>query len=292
MSIFKKISGVLVILFILGALFVYTTLYRSNTEAAYIMINDGTVQIDNGNGWQEAENEMELSLSDKIRTADGDATVIFYDSIIVDLDKETEISIEKLSEDNIQISQKKGVIWNTFTDIFGIDNYEVKTPKALATVRGTDFGVEVGDNSESIALIEGRVDVIIGDKDIKLDPLHTLQIGSDNTTHKEKMGRSIKTRFLYFIRDNLEKLQIIKSKEEKDKKILQLNASEVLSFETPVLNKHRRIEKNIERLDALVKCLECQELIEKGTFYKEGNESILENIDIEMPNINLNPEIE
>jgi hypothetical protein len=287
MFVLKKIASILFILFALGGILIYLTLYRTNTKTAYLLVGSVPVEINHGTGWIKATDGQDLSLADKVRTNAGEATVIFYDSIIVKLKKNTEISINKLSDKSVSISQEKGVIWNTFTDIFGINNFEVKTPKALATVRGTNFGVEVNPNSESIALMEGSVDVKIGSQQAKLSPLHTMDINQSKKFMTNQMSTVVEKNFLFFIKDNLEKLKLIKTKQESEKKILKLNAAEILSIDTPVLNKYRKIEKNISRLEALVQCLECQGLIESDNFYPAEDQSNDSGYNVNLPNVNI-----
>ena len=65
-----------VLLIIIGFL-VYTTLYSTATRTAYLMIDEGSVDVDQGSGWEPAVDMMDLSIDDKIRTNAGKATVVF-----------------------------------------------------------------------------------------------------------------------------------------------------------------------------------------------------------------------
>ena len=47
------------------------------------------------------------------------------------------------------------ITWNKFTGLSGVNGYEVETPTTVATVRGTEFGV----NLSEVMVGEGEVDV-------------------------------------------------------------------------------------------------------------------------------------
>jgi hypothetical protein len=97
---------------------------------------------------------MELGLADLIRTgADGSASVILYESAIVTLEADTEVKLAELSKDNSVVQQNSGSTWNKFTKMNGMKGLEVETPNSVATVRGTEFGVDM----DNVTVIEGEV---------------------------------------------------------------------------------------------------------------------------------------
>ncbi|MFC1741893.1 FecR domain-containing protein [Nanoarchaeota archaeon] len=132
----------------------------SSTRVAFLNIEEGDVQVDVGNGWVRATDGMKLSEDDKVRTLDGTAVLVLYESVIVQLEEDTEISISELSKDNLRLKQESGSTWNKFAAIAGIKNFEVETPTTVATVRGTEFWVDM----ESVGVVEGDVDVKMGEK--------------------------------------------------------------------------------------------------------------------------------
>ncbi len=131
------------------------TLVSSKTRVAFLNIESGAVEVDTGKGWAAAEDGMELGLEDKVKTGeDGSAVIVLYESIMVQLDANTEVSIAQLSKDKVKINQQSGSTWNKFAAISGIKNFEVETPTTVATVRGTEFWVDM----DSIGVDEGQVD--------------------------------------------------------------------------------------------------------------------------------------
>lgn len=159
LKIWIPIAAVVLII-VISAIFLMT----SSTTVAALNIEEGDVQVDTGKGWVAATDGMELSLDDKVRTAEGKAVVVLYESILIELDPNTEIAIEDLSKDHTKIRQSSGSTWNKFAAIAGIQSFEVETPNTVATVRGTDFWVDM----ESVGVSEGAVDVKMRNKVLKL----------------------------------------------------------------------------------------------------------------------------
>ncbi|MBU2561929.1 MAG: FecR domain-containing protein [Nanoarchaeota archaeon] len=139
-------------------------LMSSKTRVAFLNIEEGNVEVDTGKGWTSAKDGMDLSLNDKVRTLEGKAVIILYESVLVQLDPNTEVSIEELSKKNTKLYQSSGSTWNKFAAIAGIQSFEVETPTTVATVRGTDFWVDM----DSVGVTEGNVDVKLRDKLLKL----------------------------------------------------------------------------------------------------------------------------
>jgi hypothetical protein len=139
-------------------------LLGSKTRVAFLTIEEGDVEVDNGQGWFDAVDGMKLSVDDKVRTLNGKAIIILYESIIVQMDPDTEVSIEELSKKHTKLNQNSGSTWNKFAAIAGIKNFEIETPTTVATVRGTSFWVDM----QSVGVTEGNVDVNMENKLMKV----------------------------------------------------------------------------------------------------------------------------
>ncbi|MEM4263518.1 MAG: FecR domain-containing protein [Candidatus Woesearchaeota archaeon] len=133
------LGAILVIAIIAGV--AYFKIFKSSTTTAFLNIESGTVEVDTGNGWQLATDQMKLGLNDKIRTGTGKASVVLYESVIISLEPNTEISLKDLSKNSLKVEQPSGQTWNKFTGITGVSALSVETPNTVATVRGTFFGV-------------------------------------------------------------------------------------------------------------------------------------------------------
>jgi len=128
-------------------------------SAAVLYIDEGTVDVDQGKGWMPGTDEMELRQGAKVRTSTGSASVIVLEGEVVHLEPNTEIALAEISEDTIRIKQTAGETWNKITKISGISTFEVETPTTVATVRGTEFFVTVGDEEDDVEVADGEVDV-------------------------------------------------------------------------------------------------------------------------------------
>jgi len=159
MKRFAIITVFIVILSLLG--FVWSTTQDSDLFddvspvemiSAQLFIDSGIVQVKHtGESWIIAENAMNLYESDSIKTGeDTSASVILFESSVIRLDSNTEITLQELfeqdGETNVKIKQDSGRTWNTVSKVSGIDNYDVQTPTTVATVRGTAFIVIVEEN--------------------------------------------------------------------------------------------------------------------------------------------------
>lgn len=152
------IVAVVVILVAVG----YFMITGSATVKAFLTIHQGDVQIDHGSGWISATDGMDLSEKDNVKTlTNSEASVVLHESVIINMAPETELSIGDLAKSHAKIEQTSGSTWNKFTGLAGVEEFSVETPTTVATVRGTDFEV----NMDSILVGEGEVEVEFkGDK--------------------------------------------------------------------------------------------------------------------------------
>jgi len=172
-SLFVKGNNKFIIIFTIsvivigsiGAIFWYYTNVE-NVEKAQLVVEMGIVQIRHaGESWQTAKNGTLLIQTDSIRTRNNSAaSVILFESSIIRLDNNTEITLEEIiniaKQTQIKIKQVSGRTWNTLLKISGIDSYEVQTPNTIASVRGTSFFVEVLENgSTAVGVVHGNVTI-------------------------------------------------------------------------------------------------------------------------------------
>ncbi|MBW3012263.1 FecR family protein [Candidatus Woesearchaeota archaeon] len=146
-------AGVAVVVLIaVAAVFVF-----SNPAApALLFVDRQMVEVDSGKGYTQATDNMKLGENDKVRTLDGEAYIIFFESEILQLDPNTEIQISDLSKD-FKVKQASGNTWSRVMKLTGMNSYSVETPSSVITVRGTGFGVGIGA-IEKVLLADGQVD--------------------------------------------------------------------------------------------------------------------------------------
>ncbi|MBW3005151.1 FecR family protein [Candidatus Woesearchaeota archaeon] len=149
------IIGIVAVLIILLA-FGYFKITGSPTVEAFLNIYQGDVKVDHGQGWVGAADGMDLALDDRVRTeANSEAAVVLHESVIISMDAETEIFIKDLARSHLKAEQPGGSTWNKFTGLAGVEGLSIETPTTVATVRGTDFGVDTNE----ILVGEGEVEV-------------------------------------------------------------------------------------------------------------------------------------
>ncbi len=155
-----KILFVVFIVVIICIVGLFWFMQSPNTVKAQLIIESGNIQIKHdGGSWISAQNGMDLYQSDSIKTGvDASASIVFFKSSIIRLDSNTEVSLQEIIQNddgtNVKIKQDAGRTWSTVAKISGIDNYDVQTPTAVASVRGTAFDVHIKS--------DGRTDVGVG----------------------------------------------------------------------------------------------------------------------------------
>jgi hypothetical protein len=155
-KIFYALIAVAAIILIAGGL-IYSAYFASGPLATLI-VDSGTAQYKIADEWQNARSGMSLKEGYSVKTLEDSAASILLLNSIFRMDANTEISLSELTPESISISQIIGRTWTKLMKISGIDNFEVSTPDAIATVRGTAFSTEVG-NDTRIAVVNGSVNV-------------------------------------------------------------------------------------------------------------------------------------
>jgi hypothetical protein len=121
------------------------------------------------------------------------AHILMPDNSLISLDKDTELKVDITDAGN-KFNQLVGSTWHRVEKVAS-GSYQVNTPNALATVRGTIFGVELSaipDELTGVYVVESKVDVKskIDDSLTELTPKQLVEIGS------EKIGKIIRNGIL------------------------------------------------------------------------------------------------
>ena len=154
----KKIVLIpLIVLGVLAAIVIYFYITYFMTGAfATLIVDSGTVQYKSSESWTNAQSGMALKQGYSLKTLSGSSASIILANSVMRMDENTEISLDSMDSGKVSISQIIGKTWTKLFKISGISSYEISTPDAIATVRGTAFGVESG-NETRIAVAEGNV---------------------------------------------------------------------------------------------------------------------------------------
>jgi hypothetical protein len=130
-----------------------------------LTILSGDVSVRHGNGAFVAAVDGEtLSEGDAVRTAaDARAILTYFEGSTVTIEPASELSIdnaETLADGGtvVVMTQTLGRTWHVVTKLItGSSKYEVKTPASTASVRGTEFQVDVDATVTTVATTEGTV---------------------------------------------------------------------------------------------------------------------------------------
>jgi len=136
--------------------------------AAVLTVISGDVQTRFGaSGFASAPDGAVLYVGSTVRTsADARAVITLFEGSTVELEPASDITIEEAttrsSSTIVQLAQSVGRSWHVVTHLTTADSrYEVRTPAATASVRGTAFEVAVEDgllgSTTTVATTEGRV---------------------------------------------------------------------------------------------------------------------------------------
>jgi hypothetical protein len=174
-----------------------------------LYVDEGAVEVDSGKGWIAAQDGMELSINDKVRTLEGKATIVIFEGEMTRLEPNTEVSIKELSLESTTISQNSGSTWNRITKLGGVAEYNVETPTTVATVRGTGFGLRSSDEGVDVLVGQGKVEVGVYDGGRLLEKFDVIEnqkvraaakklsklslSEKDRAMLKEHLGRDIET---------------------------------------------------------------------------------------------------
>ncbi|MEW6041932.1 MAG: FecR family protein, partial [Elusimicrobiota bacterium] len=109
--------------------------------------------------WVKASAGMPLYQSSKIRTKTkmSYCDVLFEDGHSIRVGGNTAVTLSDLTSEKIQISLEKGNVRSKVKKLLKAKFYGVKTPTAVAAVRGTDFNVAYENQVTKVEVFEGVV---------------------------------------------------------------------------------------------------------------------------------------
>ena len=137
---------------------------RSLRPAAVLTVISGNVLMRFGAGdFSAAADGAVLYVGSTVRTStDARAVITLFEGSTVELEPASDITIEEATTRSastiVQLAQSLGRSWHVVTHLTTADSrYEVRTPAATASVRGTSFEVAVEDGATTVSTTEGRV---------------------------------------------------------------------------------------------------------------------------------------
>lgn len=224
---------------ILSILILASYLYISteNSAKAVLIPQSGSVYVND----RLVLEETKITEKDIVETKDNsEALLLIHESILVTVEPKTIIRVDSLLKDDVSITKATGSTWNKFTKLNGVTNYKVKTPNAVATVKGTEFGLD--DNGLIVA--EGKVDVLSADGSKKV----LVEMGSkcsflkDNSCQVENITEADKFRIITNLKKQIGFL--------KDVRDLEVQKNEAfLNYLFDRINKNYTLKNFIDDVD-------------------------------------------
>ncbi len=244
----------------------YFSIVGSKTVAAQLHVESGGVLVN-----EKEVSRTVLKEDDAIKTLDnGYATIILYESVIINLDPNTEVVIDDLINSHPKIEQKSGKTWNTFTKLLGIEDYSAKAGNSVASVRGTLFALK-----ENYILVgDSEVDFGINSLDFIVEENKVVE-----EINGEIIERDATTEELQEIKQNINRvvaeLKYLREKEiEKKKLMLKIVKIEIVDSEG--VKRTLNQEEAREYLeDADNKEVDIDSLLEKSPIEIESLEKIV-----------------
>ncbi len=145
------------------------------TDSAVVTSMYGDVQVRHGaGGYAAAKLNEVLKPGDAIKTgADSRAEINVGNGGYVRMDADSQILVTYIRSNGLtSFKAVVGGIWVTLENALGgASKFEVSMPSAVASVKGTVFRCEVGEDGESSTYVyEGEVEVSVGDQVTRVKP--------------------------------------------------------------------------------------------------------------------------
>ena len=178
----RLLIPIIVIVCVIGFVWIFfmSDSVKADEPKAQLIIETGTVQVKHaGETWTLAKDGMYLYESDSIRTENNSiASIILFKSSVIRLDNNSEVTIKELIHDadskSVTIQQNVGRTWSTVSEASGMEDYNVETPTAVASVRGTSFDYYI--------LANGTIIISVGDGNVNItvfregEVVHTIEV--------------------------------------------------------------------------------------------------------------------
>ncbi|MGM0441818.1 MAG: FecR family protein [Elusimicrobiota bacterium] len=122
---------------------------------------EGTVQIKTAGQekWKEAQIDQEVSSGDLVRTSSESVAVIKFETgHEAKISSQSSMEIREANKEQTDLELFKGKLRSKVRELSKDESYSIRSPQAVAGVRGTDFEVIVADNATRLEVFEGRVE--------------------------------------------------------------------------------------------------------------------------------------
>ena len=178
------IAAVIAALVVVPAALVLTQ-GRASGAATILSILNGSASVARGTAAFAPASDGDLvNIGDRVQTADSShAMVTFFDGSTLEIEPATTVQIEDAAGAasgaiSIRISQTIGRTWASVQKLTRADSkFEIRTPTAVAAVRGTGFITEVlADGTTTVQTSDGNVQVTGQGQSVNVGPRQTTSV--------------------------------------------------------------------------------------------------------------------
>mgnify|MGYP001179048652 CR=1 FL=1 len=139
---------------------------KHQPKPAKVKILSGNVQIKKASSsrYETLKEGMYIRVGDEVATRKGNIVIEFADSSTIRLEENSNLVFNKLSHFgktgmvDTRLRLKRGSLTTDIPPLVKGSRYEIKTPSAVAAVRGTEFRLHSSENETRLEVLEGVVE--------------------------------------------------------------------------------------------------------------------------------------
>ena len=250
----KNPIRVMLICVLIGVLFVVYNIISANAQPkALLIVEFGNVyySYDNQNYLKVEVKEFDIGSGVYIKTDQGKAHIVLPNNSVLTVDEQTNIFLT-YNPSSIDILQIIGNTWHRVKNLGGT-GYNVKTPNAIAAVRGTEFSIQVNKVDDQIS-----TQVVVTEHQVDLSPAQPPQVAltvmegmvgevkGENEFKVSKISKEMKESDWF--KENQDLTETLKSTESEDK---QKNSANVIKLKSEESEKQNKTTENQQNQQAV-----------------------------------------
>jgi hypothetical protein len=139
---------------------------KHQPKPAVVKALEGSAQIKKARStrYETLKTNMLIQVGDEIATKNGNVVIEFADSSTIRLEANSNLYFNKLSHFgktgmvDTRLRLKKGSLTTEIPPLVKGSRYEIKTPSAVAAVRGTEFRLHTSENETRLEVLDGTVE--------------------------------------------------------------------------------------------------------------------------------------
>ncbi len=139
---------------------------KQQPKPAKVKTLEGIAQIKKARStrYQSLKTDMLIQVGDEIATRNGNIVIEFADNSTIRLEANSNLYFNKLSHFgksgmvDTRLRLKNGSLTTDIPPLVKGSRYEIKTPSAVAAVRGTEFRLHSSENETRLEVLEGSVE--------------------------------------------------------------------------------------------------------------------------------------